>query len=570
MSRTRAKLALAALLLLLAVAALLLAMHGLANLVAYFQRGADPAAALNIVPNQPPDLHVSLEWQPDAPNTGRTLEPETRAQIEAAYLRAWLQWNISYLRGEPYGLNTSFVGPARQAIRERLAASATQGMQVTQSNTAHRLRLNFYSADGSIVSLTDERALVAHISRDTSGAPVLVDESAARYDMVMTLEDGTWRIRHLVRTGDAAPPEPPAPAPSGFVARQDSRLLLDGQPYQIAGMNYYPQATPWDAFWRDYDPQIIERDFALLRSLELNTVRVFVPFEQFGGPDVDPQMLDRLADLLDRADAHDLKVIVTLFDFRTNYDPLLWPQSDRHLEALLTRFADNSTVLAWDIKNEPDRDYAAAGRATVDAWLAHTLRIARQSAPHHLLTIGWSEPQAAPTLAETVDIVSFHYYAPAADLPTHYAALRRAAPERPLLLGEFGLPTWNSPLFPHGHTEREQAAYYADTLAVLRMSDSAGFLAWTLYDFDAVPPQVAGRFPWQTGPQRYLGVLRADGTPKPAAALLAPAAALDVPRPAPLARFIKPFWLTLWASALVSAGAAVWWWRRQIIIHTPR
>jgi hypothetical protein len=564
MARIPAKLTIGALLLVLAAGALFVAVGALAHLAAYFQRGADPASALTIVPNVPPDLHVDLQWQPDASSTGRTLEPETRTQIEAAYLRAWLQWNISYLRGEPHGLNTYFVGPARQAVSAQVAHVGAQGWQVTQTNTAHRLRLNFYSADGAIVSLTDQRALVSRIIRDASGAPVLTDESASVYDMVMTLEDGTWRIRHLVRTGETAPPATTAAAAPGFVTRQGTRLLLDGQPYHIAGINYYPQATPWDSFWTNYNPYVIQRDFALIAALDLNTVRVFVPFKQFGGADVDPQMLDRLADLLDTADAYNLKVIVTLFDFRATYDPLLWPQTDRHLQTILTHFADHRAVLAWDIKNEPDRDYAAAGRDTVDAWLAHTLGLARQYAPHHLLTIGWSQPEAAPALAEQVDIVSFHYYALAADLPAHSAALRRAAPERPLLLGEFGLPTWNSPFFPHGHTEAEQAAYYADIRAALQSTDSAGYLAWTLYDFEHVPSPVAGRWPWQTGPQRHLGVLRADGSPKPAVWLLAPDAALDVPRPSPLARFVKPFWLTAWGSGLLVA-AVCWWqhWRSR-------
>jgi hypothetical protein len=56
-----------------------------------------------------------------------------------------------------------------------------------------------------------------------------------------------------------------------------------------------------------------------------------------------------------------------------------------------------------------------------------------------------------------------------------------------------------------------------------------------------------------------------DGTPKQAAALLAPGAALEVPRPAPLARFVKPFWLTLYSSALLTAVALWRWspWRRN-------
>ena len=111
-SKIHLKLLLWLALLLVAAGVLWLLLRGLGDLVAYFQRGADPASALNIVPNVPPDLHVTLAWLPDDADTGRAMEPYTRRQIEAGYLRAWLQWNLSYLKGEPFGLKTYFSGPA--------------------------------------------------------------------------------------------------------------------------------------------------------------------------------------------------------------------------------------------------------------------------------------------------------------------------------------------------------------------------------------------------------------------------------------------------------------------------
>lgn len=542
------KLIIWALLLLIATGISWGAISGIANLLAYFERGADPASALNIVPNIPPDLAVKRDWLPDDADTGRKLEPFTRTQIEGAYLRAWLQWNLSLLRGEPYGLKTYFVGPALASVSNSISDAKTHGWRVAQADTMHQLRLHFYSADGSIVAFTDQNALVAQLIRDAAGDVVFTGDTRSTYAVVMLLEDGNWRVRHLVRTEGAdlvAPTSGSALAPAGFITRSGDALALDGQPYRIAGVNYYPQRSPWDYFWPQYNTQIIDQDFAIIHSLGLNTVRVFIPFEQFGGAHVDPIFLMRLADLLDRADTHGLKVIVTLFDFRADYRMLLWPEADRHLETLLTRFADHRAILAWDLKNEPDLDYTAAGRETVNAWLGHTSRLARLYDPNHLITIGWSAPAAAHTLTESVDLVSFHYYAPPSSLPASYIALRAAAPDRPILLGEFGLPTWNSFVFPNGHNEAEQAAYYADTLSMLRAADSAGYLAWTLYDFSYVPQTVAGRWPWQTGPQRQLGLFRADGVPKPAAALLAPGANLDIPRPPAWARFLKPFWLTM-------------------------
>ncbi|HEX5690956.1 MAG TPA: cellulase family glycosylhydrolase, partial [Roseiflexaceae bacterium] len=474
MSKRRLKLVIWALLLLVSMAGAAAVISGAANLLAYFQQGADPASALNIVPNVPPDLHVRLSWRESQRDTGRQIEPFTRSQIEASYLRAWLQWNFSYLKREPYGLKTYFAGPALAAAGDAVRQATAQGLRVDQVDTAHELELQFYSADGAIVAFTDHDALVAQLIRDPSGAVVYAGETRADYDVVMLLEDGNWRVRHWVRRDADNPiaqrlPLPP-PARKGFVTVEGKQLMLDGRPFPVAGLNYYPRNTPWDRFWANYSTAETDRDFTLIRALGLNSVRTFIPFEQFGGPKVDPAMLDKLEDFLDRADANGLKVLLTLFDFRTDYQLLLWAQSDRHLETLLTRFRDHPAILAWDMKNEPNNDYGSNGAETVDAWLAHTARLAHIYAPNHLITIGWLSPTAASNLADEVDFISFHFFAPADELAGGYATLRAAEPDRAIVMSEFGLPTWNSFLFPNGHTEAEQAVYYADILRTMRES----------------------------------------------------------------------------------------------------
>jgi hypothetical protein len=170
-------------------------------------------------------------------------------------------------------------------------------------------------------------------------------------------------------------------------------------------------------------------------------------------------------------------------------------------------------------------------------------------------------------LADVVDFVSFHYYGPAPELADKVGQLRTAVPDKPILLTEFGLPTWNSPFFPHGHTKQEQATYYADIRRTLAQTDSAGYLAWTLYDFPSVPAAAVGLMPWRTGPQRYLGLIDRDGELKPAAFLLAEDADLEVGRPFFLARFLKPFWLMLLTTVTLSGLGVVWYVRRRRASH---
>src|SRR5690242_17701807 len=106
MSKTLLKLILWGLVLGLLAVALWFGLGQIGQLLAYFQQGADPASAFNIVPNVPPDLGVALSWLPDDVDPGRAMEPNTRDQVQSAYLRAWLQWNLSYRKGQPYGLTT--------------------------------------------------------------------------------------------------------------------------------------------------------------------------------------------------------------------------------------------------------------------------------------------------------------------------------------------------------------------------------------------------------------------------------------------------------------------------------
>lgn len=539
------------------IVALAALVSGIAQLEAAFTRGANPATALNLPPTAADDVHADLQWLPDSADTGRDMDATTRRDVGLAYARAWKELNQAYVAVDPLGLQNYWTKPALTIAEQAVNDAARQGVTITQANLAHRLKLRFYSDDGSIAAFSDTGAHIVQIIGDDALTRPIATETVASYDVLMVLHEGGWKIYDWRRTGavdlETQPPTQARPL-SGMVERDGKNLILNGLPYRIAGINYYPQATPWARFWPEYDPAIIDRDFARIADLKLNTIRIFVPFEQFGGPALDPAMRDRLTDLLDRAESHGLKVIVTLFDFRTDYNPLLWPQSDRQLEALLTAFASNRTILAWDIKNEPDRDYAAAGQTIVESWLRHTLRQARAYDPYHLLTIGWSTPTAAAALTEQVDVVSLHFYDYADRYAAQYAALRATAPDKPIALTEFGLPTWNSFVMPNGHSEPEQAQYYADLLAATRRSDSVGYMAWTLHDFDHAPPDVAGGWPWQTGPQRHLGVLRADGSAKPAAALLAPDASLQVRRVPPWARVFKPFWLTC---AVVVVGIVV-------------
>lgn len=547
----------------------------LGRVVVHFNSGADPATALNLIPALPADIDERLRWLPDHPNTAeaREMEPPTRDAISDAYLRAWAQLGIAYELGRPYGLKTYFSGQALEQVSRALTETVAAGWQISRTNLGHELELYFYSDDGSIVAFTDyNNRLVQHIRRADSGFSQVV-ESGDVWQGLMLLQDGNWRIIQLRRTGEAETARLPLAAPGDptgpFVRVEGDTLRRGDARFVVAGVNYYAREAAWAEYWPAYNPAWTARDLALARRLGLNTLRIFVPFidpkglsgpaatGDYGGDVTLEDVLDGLADFLDQAQAADVQVIVTLFDHRTDHHPANWPADDRYLAALVPPFADHPALLAWDLKNEADTDAGFNTAQRVDAWLRHVGREVRRHDPNHLLTVGWFSADYASrsSVSDELDFVSFHYFGTADDLPAAWQMLAARFPQKPVLLGEFGMSTWNS-LWPDGHTEEEQAAYYAGILAAERRYRSAGYLAWTLHEYRRVTlPQY--RLPWVNAKQARLGVVRLDGSLKPAAALLAPDAALTVAPVPGWARFVKPFWLALFAGAGLLIGAVV-------------
>ncbi|MCX6050601.1 MAG: cellulase family glycosylhydrolase [Chloroflexi bacterium] len=551
MVKSRLKLAIWLILLGCTLATLYAVLVGLGQVITYFHNGADPASALTLIPTVPDDLPDRLTWLDDhvSASEGRALPDFTRQQLAGAYLHAWAQWGISYELQRPY-----------------ITSTVSAGWQIQQSNLHHTLQLTFYSDDGLVATFTDQAAqLVQQVSRADDGVDE-INETTSVYDVVMILEEGNWRVHDLVRRSGGptlAVPAPDKPAPVGFVRVQGRALQLDGKPYALAGINYYPQTSPWTKFWPEYRATTTRADLKLIRQLGLNTVRIFIAYTDFGGDKVDPVNLAKLKDFLDQAQANELKVIVTLFDHHTDHHLSAWSADDRHLAGLIPAVATHPAILAWDIKNEANRDYGLNTPALTNAWLRHIANTVHRYDPYHLLTIGWSTPEAATAMTNTVDFISFHYFEDSTAYGERLARLLAAAPDKPVILQEFVMSTWNS-FWPNGHTEEEQAIYYADLLRQHRNQPTAGYLVWTLHDFDSVP-LAEFSLPWQQATQAHMGLIRRDGSLKPAAALIRPGASLVV---APLPRwqrFTKPFWqMVFGGSALVLLGWLIWAGRRWL------
>ena len=137
-------------------------------------------------------------------------------------------------------------------------------------------------------------------------------------------------------------------------ARETSAAKPSGWPSFLIGASYQgPAARSWRgdywAWWADdlFDPQLVSEDFARASAAGLNTLRVFVQLELLR--EIREDKWAKLDTVMDLADQHALRLIVTLGD----YDEPRVARLATIDGAISARYAGRSTILAFDLRNEP-------------------------------------------------------------------------------------------------------------------------------------------------------------------------------------------------------------------------
>jgi hypothetical protein len=317
-------------------------------------------------------------------------------------------------------------------------------------------------------------------------------------------------VAFLILAIGAARPTPDAPAvrlPAG----------LQGPVQDLKEVNYYPAAGGWTYMWSHFDPAAIDRDFARIRALGANTVRLIIQPSVFGFPIVHPVMANRLSEVLRLAARHSLRVHLTLFDWWSHYTDIRGSQE--WVSSLLSRYRDDRRIAVLELQNEvkPQNPEAMA-------WVKRLLPYLSTVMPGTLRTVssGSVPPQVFALLTHALrnsppDFWDYHYYGPAGDAYAVLSQIKALAAPRPLFVGETGESTTGTP-GGQAAGEQAQAAYYRavfSAAAALRLPEPA---PWTLNDFysRAIPPSPAAAEPAQYG----YGLFQLNGTPKPAAAVV--------------------------------------------------
>ena len=474
-----------------------LIISGFSAIFSYLNTGADRSKMLHTEIKKVEQYLPKLDWQP-LTNEGRPMDKENLNAIQNDYLDAWYVKQVAYKTNKIAGIKDYYTDSARENLYSFIEYNKAENIIIESTTLNHNPTLEFFSEDGQLAVLTD-RDVVEYKRIYKAQELILETTETSTYKIILLLEDGFWRIRHLVKED------------TEIYKPKNKPIATDS--LNIKGINYYPQATPWDMFGDSFSIDTISNDFKIIKEAGLNSIRIFVQYDDFGKADVNPKKLEKLKHTLDTAEENNLKVVLTLFDFFGDYSVLNWTLNQRHAEKIVSTFKDHNAIIAWDIKNEPNLDFESRGKENVVAWLDKMIDLVKSIDSKHPVTIGWSNTQSASILKDKVDIVSFHYYEDLNKLDSAIKTLKTKIPNKPLVMQEFGISSYSGFWKPFGSSEEDQANYHKKAQEIIA-NNSLQFMSWTLYDFADVPVDVVGRRPWRRNTQKRFGFINNIGAKK--------------------------------------------------------
>ena len=476
-----------------------LIIYGVSSVYGYLNTGADRSNMLHTELKKIDQYSPKVNWT-SLKNEGRPIDTENLKAIEDDYLDAWYVRHVAYKTNTKTGVADFYTDSARKNIYDLIDLNKTQDISIESTTLQHNLTIEFFSEDGQLATLTDRN--VTEYKRILKENQIVLETTEkSTYKIVLLLEDGFWRIRHIVKQ-------------SAEDFKPQNRYITNDN-FKIKGINYYPKDTPWDMFGHKFSKDTISKDLKIIKDAGLNTIRIFVQYDDFGAAKVNSNKIQKLINTLDAAEENDLKVVVTLFDFYGDYSVLNWTLNQRHAENIIEALKDHKALLAWDIKNEPNLDFESRGKTNVIAWLNAMIHLVKSIDTEHSITIGWSDIKSASLLQDKVDFVSFHYYDDLEHLDASIKKLKKDIPNKTLVMGEFGMSSYDGFWKPFGNSEEDQAEYHKKAQHIISNNDLE-FMSWTLYDFTEVPENVVGNTPWRQHLQKHFGFINTKGIKKPA------------------------------------------------------
>jgi hypothetical protein len=182
----------------------------------------------------------------------------------------------------------------------------------------------------------------------------------------------------------------------------------------VRGFNYQSAETIGHAeFWLKYDPAVTERDLDYARRLQLNQVRVFIPYSAWAK---NKEALGKnLLHFVRAAHRRGIGVMPTLqYKFGEWKDKAAWPNARAFAADLVATLGKEPGLEIWDVENEPE---CCKLPPTPDNRLRmeHAVYMAKmfhELDPVTPITIGATFAENMIEMGDAVDVLSFHDYSP--------------------------------------------------------------------------------------------------------------------------------------------------------------
>ena len=215
-----------------------------------------------------------------------------------------------------------------------------------------------------------------------------------------------------------------APAPG---VSSNTPKLTPSDLSTIQGANYRgASATNTTDYWLHYSASETERDLSYADRLKLNQLRVFVNYASWQAGKA--AFRGNLVDMARACQRHNIGLMITLGDTQTfiNDDGTINRGHIRRLvKELVSSIGGEPGLAFWDASNEPDYNPPGSPpdreqkRMEIARLIAATLHELDKQTP---VTVGVAYERNMETLADAVDVLSFHDY-----LPTRAAIARDIA-----------------------------------------------------------------------------------------------------------------------------------------------
>ena len=211
----------------------------------------------------------------------------------------------------------------------------------------------------------------------------------------------------------------------------------------VRGFNYQSAPTTGHAeHWFQYNPAETERDFDFASRLQLNQVRVFVPYSAW---ERDKEAFRKnLLHFVRAAHRHGIGVMPTLQYARgISANKERWAESRVFVADLIATIGKEPGLAIWDVSNEPDccaLPPTPANKMRMEQ-AVYMAKMFHELDPVTPVTIGAAYTPNMIEMGEAQDVLSFHNYLPTrAEIRADIAAAKAYAAKvnKPLINSEIG------------------------------------------------------------------------------------------------------------------------------------